>query len=302
MHEAGPRAALRRRRSAAAVHVPEHLARPRADRDLLVHLRGRHARAGLARAALRALGRAGARRTRRRRSSSRRCSTGATPRSCATSSASGRRSPRSAGSSERDYSTLLTEATGIRYDPRNYLADMDSGFYSADYLRAWIRAAQLRAFLLARGRRGLVAERGDGRHPARPLPRGNAADERRGGRPARLRPARHRAARRGSLRGVASALCCVSSAWISRVSFATCSVRSLSCCVSAVFDSSSWTSLSVCRFAASSSRVCFLSIISPCSLSRSACRVCASRISGAAYAACVEKARFSRMNGYGSQW
>jgi hypothetical protein len=52
------------------------------------------------------------------------------------------------GSSERDYSTLLTEATGIRYDPRNYLSDMDSGFYSADYLRAWIRAAQLRVFLL----------------------------------------------------------------------------------------------------------------------------------------------------------
>jgi hypothetical protein len=36
-------------------------------------------------------------------------------------------------------------------------------------------------------------------------------------------------------------------------------------------------------------------------LSRSACRVCASRISGAAYAACVENARFRRMNGYGSQ-
>jgi hypothetical protein len=52
------------------------------------------------------------------------------------------------GSSERDYATLLTEATGIRYDPRAYLSDMDSGFYSADYLRAWIRSAQLRKFLL----------------------------------------------------------------------------------------------------------------------------------------------------------
>src|SRR5947199_17734 len=52
------------------------------------------------------------------------------------------------GNSERDYATLLTEATGIRYDPRGYLSDMDSGFYSADYLRAWIRSAQLRAFLL----------------------------------------------------------------------------------------------------------------------------------------------------------
>jgi hypothetical protein len=52
------------------------------------------------------------------------------------------------GRSERDYSEALTRATGIRYDPRNYLADMDAGFYSADYLRAWIRAAQLRTFLL----------------------------------------------------------------------------------------------------------------------------------------------------------
>jgi hypothetical protein len=43
---------------------------------------------------------------------------------------------------------LLTEATSVRYDPRNYLSDMDSGFYSADYLRAWIRSAQLRMFLL----------------------------------------------------------------------------------------------------------------------------------------------------------
>jgi hypothetical protein len=51
------------------------------------------------------------------------------------------------GSSPRDYSPLLTEATGVRYDPRNYLSDMDGGFYSADYLRAWIRSAQLRAHL-----------------------------------------------------------------------------------------------------------------------------------------------------------
>ena len=55
----GPRAPLRRRRPAAAVHVPPDLARPRADGDLLVHLRGGDARAGLARAPLRALGRAG---------------------------------------------------------------------------------------------------------------------------------------------------------------------------------------------------------------------------------------------------
>jgi hypothetical protein len=52
------------------------------------------------------------------------------------------------GRSQRDYSEALTNATGIHYDPRNYLADMDAGFYSADYLRAWIRSAQLRTFLL----------------------------------------------------------------------------------------------------------------------------------------------------------
>lgn len=52
------------------------------------------------------------------------------------------------GTSPRDYAQLITEATGVRYDPRNYLSDMDGGFYSADYLRAWIRSAQLRAYLL----------------------------------------------------------------------------------------------------------------------------------------------------------
>ncbi len=55
--------------------------------------------------------------------------------------------PEERGSSPRDYATLLTEATGLRYDERGYLADMDAGFYSADYLRAWIRSAQLRAHL-----------------------------------------------------------------------------------------------------------------------------------------------------------
>ena len=50
------------------------------------------------------------------------------------------------------YERLLTEATGVGYRADNYLADMDAGFYSADYLRAWIRSAQLR--------HGLVAEIG----------------------------------------------------------------------------------------------------------------------------------------------
>ena len=52
------------------------------------------------------------------------------------------------GRSPRDYAQQLTGATGIRYDARGYLSDMDSGFYSADYLRAWIRSAQLRAHLI----------------------------------------------------------------------------------------------------------------------------------------------------------
>jgi hypothetical protein len=51
------------------------------------------------------------------------------------------------GSWPRDYASRLTEATGFRYDERNYLSDMDAGFYSADYLRAWIRSAQLQTHL-----------------------------------------------------------------------------------------------------------------------------------------------------------
>ena len=46
------------------------------------------------------------------------------------------------------YEECLTEATGVRYRADAYLADMDGGFYSADYLRAWIRSAQLRDYLV----------------------------------------------------------------------------------------------------------------------------------------------------------
>ena len=55
--------------------------------------------------------------------------------------------PEEQGGSSRDYEPLLTDATGLRYDARGYLSDMDAGFYSADYLRAWIRSAQLDAYL-----------------------------------------------------------------------------------------------------------------------------------------------------------
>jgi hypothetical protein len=52
------------------------------------------------------------------------------------------------GGTPAGYSERLTAATGIRYPAQNYLSDMDSGFYSADYLRAWIRSAQLRRHLI----------------------------------------------------------------------------------------------------------------------------------------------------------
>jgi hypothetical protein len=42
--------------------------------------------------------------------------------------------PSERGDSSRDYA-------------RGYLSDMDAGFYSADYLRAWIRSAQVQAYL-----------------------------------------------------------------------------------------------------------------------------------------------------------
>ena len=52
------------------------------------------------------------------------------------------------GGSETGYAEGQLAATGVRYRSDWFLSDMDSGFYSADYLRAWIRSAQLRASLL----------------------------------------------------------------------------------------------------------------------------------------------------------
>jgi hypothetical protein len=46
-----------------------------------------------------------------------------------------------------NYERLVSSASGFLYPRSGYLADMDDGFYSADYLRAWIRAAQVRAHL-----------------------------------------------------------------------------------------------------------------------------------------------------------
>jgi hypothetical protein len=52
------------------------------------------------------------------------------------------------GGTSGGYEESLTEATGVRYRRDGYLSDMDAGFYSADYLRAWIRSAQLRQHLV----------------------------------------------------------------------------------------------------------------------------------------------------------
>jgi hypothetical protein len=52
------------------------------------------------------------------------------------------------GGTPEGYAELLGSATGLRYRPDGFLADTDAGFYSADYLRAWIRSAQLRSHLV----------------------------------------------------------------------------------------------------------------------------------------------------------
>lgn len=52
------------------------------------------------------------------------------------------------GGTSTGYAETLGQAVGLRYRPDAYLADMDAGFYSADYLRAWIRSAQLRKYLV----------------------------------------------------------------------------------------------------------------------------------------------------------
>ena len=52
------------------------------------------------------------------------------------------------GGTSAGYADRLSKAIGARYREDGYLADMDPGFYSADYLRAWIRCAQLRASLV----------------------------------------------------------------------------------------------------------------------------------------------------------
>ena len=97
-----------------------------------------------------------------------------------------------AAGSARDYATLLTEATGIRYDARDYLADMDAGFYSADYLRAWIRSAQLRTYLLREVGDDWWRSAETGEILRELFAEGTRPTSEEIAAPARLRPARHR--------------------------------------------------------------------------------------------------------------
>jgi hypothetical protein len=52
------------------------------------------------------------------------------------------------GGTPDGYAEKLTAATGVRYRSDGFISDMDAGFYSADYLRAWVRSSQLRARLV----------------------------------------------------------------------------------------------------------------------------------------------------------
>jgi oligoendopeptidase F len=45
------------------------------------------------------------------------------------------------------YADILHKATKVKYPKQNWLLDVDSGFYSADYLRAWMMEAHLRRVL-----------------------------------------------------------------------------------------------------------------------------------------------------------
>ena len=55
--------------------------------------------------------------------------------------------PLEEGRNQQLYTTKLSAATHFVYTPQNYLDDMDPGYYTADYLRAWITEAMLRHYL-----------------------------------------------------------------------------------------------------------------------------------------------------------
>ena len=68
------------------------------------------------------------------------------------------RARRAQGMAER-YREILSQATGVRYDPVDYLADVDDAFYVAEYLRAWALEVLLRERLRTRFGRSWFASR-----------------------------------------------------------------------------------------------------------------------------------------------
>ena len=90
---------------------------------------------------------------------SKRLSSGGTSRSSTSSSSLG--AVQKDGGTRTGYAERLTEGTGFTYRPDRYLADMDPDFYSADYLRAAVRSAQLRSHL----RENVGANGGGARRP-----------------------------------------------------------------------------------------------------------------------------------------
>src|SRR5207248_6778622 len=188
------RAPLRGRRPLAAVHLPQALARPRADRDLLLHPRGDHARARVARRALRPLRRAGGRER----------GGDGLPRGAALPALrreaplrarvlvalrAGRRNPGGLRRAARggDRPPLPPRRLPRRHGRRLLLRRLPTGVDPLDPAPRPPRR---------RDRRGLVAARRDRRAPALALLRGDAPDERGGRRATRLRAARRQAARR----------------------------------------------------------------------------------------------------------
>ncbi len=92
------------------------------------------------------------------------------------------------------YEEYLTSATGVRYRRAGYLADMDAGFYSADYLRAWIRSAQLRRHLIDTIGADWWRNPATGELLRELFREGTKPSSEDVGGPDRLRPARHEAA------------------------------------------------------------------------------------------------------------
>ena len=61
-----------------------------------------------------------------------------------------RKSPLDNWRNRFNYHHILSRRTGVDYDDALYLLDMDRGFYTADYLRAWLAEAQMREHLETR--------------------------------------------------------------------------------------------------------------------------------------------------------